>query len=74
MLGLGRAAIDEIGGIGMVGSGEGTEADAEQAEFRSVGLAFKQLAGGSEDFARELRRRAERMGAGANLESRRSSA
>ena len=43
VLGLGGAAVDEIGGIGLIGRGERAHADAEQAESRAVGLAFEQV-------------------------------
>ena len=51
VLGLGSAAIDEIGGIGLVGARERTHADAEQAVFRAVTFAFEQRARSGKDFA-----------------------
>ena len=59
MLGLGRAAVDEIGRVGLLGRGQRARADAEQAEFRAVGFAFKQAARGGKDFSGELGGRAE---------------
>ena len=56
VLGLGSAAVDEIGGVGLISAGERAHADAEQTEFRAVGFAFEQRAGGGEDFAGKLRR------------------
>ena len=68
MLGLDRPVIDEITGIGLIRRCEPTYADAEEAEFGAVGFAFEKVARGGEDFSRELRRRAERMRAGAKPE------
>ena len=57
VLGLGRAAVDEIGRVGLIRRGQRADADAEQAEFRAVGFALEQRARGGENLAGELRRR-----------------
>src|SRR5579871_3777454 len=65
------AAVDEVGRIRVGGRGERGDADAEEAEFRAVGLALEQLAPGGKDLRRQLGRRRERAGAGAQAEIRR---
>ena len=42
VLGLGGAAVDEVGGVGSIRGRERADADAEQAEFGAVGFAFQQ--------------------------------
>ncbi len=57
VLGLRRAAVDEVGGIGFIRRGERADADAKQAKPRAVGLVFEQAARGGENTSRQLRRR-----------------
>ena len=68
MLRLGRAAVDEVGRVGLLRRSERARPDSEQTEFGAVGLAFEEVARGGENSACELRRRAERTGPRANLE------
>src|ERR1700688_2995459 len=57
VLGLRRAAIDEVGGIGLIRRGKRTDADAKQAKPGAAGLVFEQAARRGENTSRQLRRR-----------------
>ena len=57
VLGDGGAAVDQVGGIGLIGRDQRARADADQPEARAVGLALEQVARGGENAAGELRRR-----------------
>src|SRR5215813_11908424 len=61
LLGLGAAAVDEVGEIGSVGVAERREADADQAEHGAVGFAREQVAPGGENPPGELGRVTERL-------------
>src|SRR5262249_12933018 len=60
LLGLGAAAVDEVGEIGPVGVAERREADADQAKHGAVGFAREQVAPGGENPPGELGRVTER--------------
>ncbi len=57
VLGLRRTAVDEVGGIGLIGVCKRTQAYTEQPKSRAVGFAFEQAPCRSEDSSCELRRR-----------------
>src|ERR1700722_7853473 len=56
MLGDGGAAVDQVGGVGLIRRDQRTGADADQPEARAVGLALEQVARGSKNAAGELGR------------------
>ena len=56
VLGDGGAAVNQVGGIGLVRCDQRTRADADQPEARAVGLALEQVARGSKNAAGELGR------------------
>src|SRR5262249_6853018 len=60
-LGFGRAVIEQIGEVGVIGIAKPRHADADQAELRTVGLACEQIAASSEDLDGKLRRVGERQ-------------
>src|SRR3984957_9512526 len=64
------AAVDQVGGIGLIRRDKRTGADAAQPEARAVGLALEQVAGRSENSAGKLGRRVKRTRSGANFEIR----
>src|SRR5215472_7201830 len=61
LLGLGAAAIDEVGEVGPVGVAERREPDADQAKHGAVGFAREQVAPGGENPPGELGRVTERL-------------
>ena len=63
-----RAQIDQVGGVGLLGVVEVRQPDPDQAEARAVGLARQQILARREDARGQLRRLAERAGAGADAE------
>ena len=56
MFGLGGTAVDQVGGIGFVGSDDRTHADAKEPVTGTVSLALEQASRGSENALRKLRR------------------
>ena len=70
VLGLRGAAVDEVGGIGLIGGDQRARADADQPEARAVGFALEQIARGGEDAAGELGGRVKRARPRANFEIR----
>src|SRR6202051_2429697 len=57
VLGFGGAAVNQVGGIGLVGGDQGADADADEAVARAAGFALEEAARGGEDAAGELGRR-----------------
>src|SRR5580704_5923586 len=70
MLGLRGAAIDEVGGIGLVRIDDGAQADAKQPVSCAVAFAFQETARRGKYPLRQLRWRLQRARPGADLEIR----